>query len=329
MLHYQLALLRQYGVTDIILSCSYRVEDVRAAMGTGAEAGVSLRYVVEAEPLGTAGGVRNAADLARGRLIVLNGDILTDADLGAALRFHEERDARATICLIPVEDPSQYGLVETDEAGAVRHFLEKPTPAQLARGAGGPPPHRINAGIYILEADLLRRIPAERPTSIEREFFPALLADGVPTFGFPLAGYWRDIGSPAAYREAQLDLLRGRVATTLSPAGARRDGCWVGADARLPRGVTLEPPTVIGAGVRAQAGAHLGPLAVIGDHSRIAAGARVEGAILWERVRVGVGTTLRDCIVGTEAVIGAHVTVTAGVVLEAGAIVPDHAQLLP
>ena len=318
-LHYQLALLREHGVTDIILSCSYRVDDIRAAMGTGEEAGVALRYVVEAEPLGTAGGVRNAADLARGRLIVLNGDVLTDADIGAAVRFHAQRGARATICLIPVDDPTQYGLVDTDERGAIRRFLEKPSPAQVTT-------NMVNAGIYVLEADLLPRIPPGRPVSIEREVFPALVRDGVPCFGFPLSAYWRDIGNPAAYRAAQLDLLRGRVATTVTPAGTERDGCWIGDGARLDPRAVLAGPSVIGAGVEAGAGARLGPLAVIGDGARIGRGARVEGSILWERVDVGADSVVRDCIVGEGAVVGAGAEVGPGTVLEAGAAVPPRAR---
>ncbi len=320
-LHYQLALLRQHRVTDIILSCSYRVDDVRAAMGTGDAAGVTLRYVVEAEPLGTAGGVRNAADLARGRLIVLNGDILTDADLSAVLAFHEARGSRTTICLIPVDDPTPYGLVETDARGAIRRFVEKPRPEEITT-------NMVNAGIYVIEADLLRRIPADRPVSIEREFFPALVADGVPCLGFPLRGYWRDIGSIEAYRAAQLDLLGGRVATPLVPPGTLRDGCWVGPDVELGPEVSLAGPSVIGAGVRAETGAQLGPRAVIGDGSRIAAGARVEGSILWERVVIGEHAVLRDCVIGAGAIIGAHVDAAPGVVLPSGAIVPDHARLV-
>ena len=319
-LHYQLALLRQHGVTDIILSCSHRVDDIRAALGSGADAGVRLRYVAESEPLGTAGGVRNAADLASGRLVVLNGDVLTDADVGAVLRFHETRGSRTTIGLTPVDDPTQYGLVEADARGAIRRFLEKPKPHEITT-------NMVNAGVYVIDAELLRRIPADRPVSIEREFFPALLADGVPCFGVPLGGYWRDIGSPSAYREAQLDLLRGRVATQVTPAGTLRDGCWIGAGARIDAGAVLRGPAVIGTDVRVQAGARLGPLTVIGDGARIARGARIEGAILWERVEVGEGAVLRDCIVGAHAVIGAHVDAAPGVVLEAGAVVPDHTRL--
>jgi len=319
-LHYQLALLRQHGITDVILSCSYRVADIRAAMGTGDAAGVRLRYVVEATPLGTAGGLRNAAALARGRLVVLNGDVLTDADLGAVLRVHAARQAGVTIGLVPVEDPTSYGLVETGADGAVRRFLEKPRPEEVTTNL-------VNAGIYVLEAELLGRIPADRPVSIEREVFPSLLASGVPVFGSALGDhYWRDIGSPAAYRDAQLDLLRGRVATTVRPAGTLRQGCWVGAGTRLAPGATLVAPAVIGAGVSVGAGARLGPLAVVGAGSRIAAGARIEGAILWEGVAVGEGAVLRDCIIGADAVIGAHVDVAPGVVLEADAVVPDRTR---
>ena len=319
-LHYQLALLRQHGITDVILSCSYRVADIRAAMGTGDAAGVRLRYVVEATPLGTAGGLRNAAALARGRLVVLNGDVLTDADLGAVLRVHAARQAGVTIGLVPVEDPTSYGLVETGADGAVRRFLEKPRPEEVTTNL-------VNAGIYVLEAELLGRIPADRPVSIEREVFPAFLASGVPVFGSALGDhYWRDIGSPAAYRDAQVDLLRGRVATTVRPAGTLREGCWVGAGTRLAPGATLVAPSVIGARVRVGAGARLGPLAVVGAGARIAAGARIEGAILWEGVAVGEGAVLRDCIVGADAVIGAHADVAPGVVLEADAVVPDRTR---
>jgi len=117
LLAYQLALLREHGVTDVILACSYRVDDVRQALGGGERLGVRLRYVVETEPLGTGGGVRNAADLARGTIFVLNGDVLTDADLTAMRRFHEARGSRTTIFLMPVPDPRAYGLVECDAAG--------------------------------------------------------------------------------------------------------------------------------------------------------------------------------------------------------------------
>ena len=189
-LAYQLALLRAHGVTDVVLACSYRVDDVRAALGDAEHLGVRLRYVVEDEPLGTGGGVRNAADLVSGTLFVLNGDILTDPNLTEMRQLHETRGSRTTIYLQPVPDPRQYGLVETEADGRLKAFREKPTADEEITT------NTINAGIYLIDAQLLSRIPRDRASSIEREFFPALIADGVPCYGWCPTAYWRDIGNP-------------------------------------------------------------------------------------------------------------------------------------
>ena len=320
-LAYQLALLAAHGVRDVVLACSYRVDDVRRALGEGAELGVRLRYVVEAEPLGTGGGVRNAADLTAGTVFVLNGDVLTDADLTAMRRFHEARRSRTTIFLQPVPDPRQYGLVETDRDGRLLRFREKPSADEIITT------DTINAGIYLMDAALLKRIPAGRAVSIEREVFPGLIADAEPCYGWTTEAYWRDIGSPAAYRDAQLDLLAGRVRTSLEPAGDRRNGAWLERDVTLAPDAVLDPPAVLASGVRVMAGARVGPFSVVGAHARIGPRARVEGAVLWERVEIGPDAVLRDCLVGADARIGAHAEIGPGVVLESGAIVPDHTRL--
>jgi NDP-sugar pyrophosphorylase family protein len=254
-------------------------------------------------------------------VFVLNGDVLTDADLTAMRDFHVARGSRTTIYLTRVADPRAYGLVELGREGRLARFREKPGPGEAITT------DTINAGIYLIDAALLARIPAGRAVSIEREFFPALIADGIPCFGWVAEAYWRDIGSPAAYREAQMDLLTGRARSALAPAGERRDGAWVAASARLAAGAQLAAPAVVGERVQIGAGARVGPLAVVGDGCRIAADARVEGAILWERVEVGPGAALRDCVVGADARIGAHAEVGAGVVLESGAVIPERARL--
>jgi NDP-sugar pyrophosphorylase family protein len=320
-LAYQLALLQAHGVTDVILACSYRVDDVRQALGEAEHLGVRLRYVVETEPLGTGGGIRNAADLARGTVWVLNGDILTDADLGAMRRFHVARGSRTTIFLVPVADPRPYGLVELDGEGRLLRFREKPAPGEPITT------NTINAGIYLIDASLLARIPAGRVTSVEREFFPALIADGIPAYGWTGGAYWRDIGSPAAYRDAQIDLLDGRVRSRLTPAGERRDGAWVASSARIAGDARLHGPSVIGEDVEVGRRAHVGPRAVVGDGSRIGEDARIEGAILWERVRVGVGAVLRDCVVPSDVTIGANADIGPGVVLEPNATIPAGTRL--
>jgi NDP-sugar pyrophosphorylase family protein len=320
-LAYQLAMLNQHGVDDVILSCSYRVEDIRTAMEESAP-GSRLRYAVEAQPLGTGGGVRYAVDLDHGTIWVLNGDILTDADLTGLRRFHEARRSRVTILLTRVDDPRQYGLVETGADGRIQAFREKPAPGEPIST------DTVNAGIYLLDAALLRRMPADRPVSIEREFFPALIAEGVPCFGWcPPAPYWRDIGSPAAYRAAQMDLLNAQVKTPLSPPGRLIAGAWVAPGTALAPAARLVAPAVIGERVRVAPGARVGPQAVVGPDVVIGPDAIVEQAVLWARVEVGAGARLSACVIGSDSRIGAQAEVGSGVVLEPGAVVADHARL--
>jgi NDP-sugar pyrophosphorylase family protein len=320
-LAYQLALLRAHGVSDVVLACSYRVDDVRTALGDAEHLGVRLRYVVEDEPLGTGGGVRNAADLVSGTLFVLNGDILTDPDLSAMRQLHEARGSRTTIYLQPVPDPRQYGLVETEADGRLRAFREKPTADEEITT------NTINAGIYLIDAELLGRIPRDRASSIEREFFPALIADGVPCYGWCPTAYWRDIGNPSAYRAAQIDLLNGRAAMPLAPPGQRRDGIWLDGGASVDPTARVQAPAVIGSRVVLGPRCRVGPGAVLGDGTRIGPDARVEGAILWERVEVGAGAVLQDCVIGADVTVGAGARVGAEVVLASGTTVPEQATL--
>ncbi|MGH7301463.1 MAG: sugar phosphate nucleotidyltransferase [Candidatus Rokuibacteriota bacterium] len=317
---YQLALLREHGITDVVLSCSYLVDEVRRIMSDGAAHHVRLRYAVETEPLGTAGGVRNAVDLVAGLVVVLNGDILADLDLSAMLRFHAERRSRATLYLTRVADPTQYGLVELEADGRIRSFVEKPEVARVTADT-------INAGVYILDRAVVAAIPAGRVVSIERETFPGLLRDGVPFFGWVSATYWLDIGSPAKYRQGQLDLLAGKIATPVKPAGAGPGGRFVAPGADVAPDARLIAPCVIGAGTRVESGARVGPDAVLGERCVVGAGARIEGAILWDDVKVGPGAVLRDCIIGSRAVIGPNAELGFTAVVESDTVVPGDARL--
>ena len=319
-LAYQLALLRRHGITDVVLSCSYLVDEVRRTMGDGAAHGVRLSYAVETDPLGTAGGVRNAVDLVRGLVVVLNGDILADLDLGAMLRFHAERGAKATLYLTRVPDPTQYGLVELEPDGAIRAFVEKPTADRVTTDT-------VNAGVYALDRSVVTAIPTGRAVSIERETFPGLLRDRVPFFGWVAESYWLDIGSPAKYRQGQLDLLAGKVATDVAPPGDRDARRFVADGVRVAPDAEVAAPCVIGPGSRVEAGARVGANAVLGANCVVGAGARIDGAILWEGVTVGAGAILRDCIVASGARIGAGADLGPDAVLGAGTSVPDRARL--
>lgn len=318
-LHYQLGLLRQHGVRDIVLSCFDRWEMIRTTMGDGDSWGVRLRYAVEPEPLGTGGGVRNAVDLGEGLVIVLNGDVLTDMDLTAMLTFHAQRGARATIALTTVDNPSQYGLVETAPDGRVLRFVEKPAPgARTAR--------TINAGAYVLERELLDLIPRGRAASIEREFFPLLVATGVPFFGWTTGAYWLDIGTPERYRQAHLDLLSGALRTAVTPPGTAHDNVWIGEGTLIAPGAILRGPAVLGRGVRIAQNARVGPFSVLGDRCVVEAGGVVKAAVLWEEVRVGEGASVRECVAGAGCRIGAHSRVEPGAVLSGGSA-PDSFRL--
>jgi NDP-sugar pyrophosphorylase family protein len=294
------------------------VEEIRRVMADGAAYGVSLRYAVETEPLGTAGGVRNAVDLVGDLVAVLNGDILTDADLSAMLEFHGARGAAASIFLHRVPDPTPYGLVEIGEAGRIVRFTEKPDRAAVTTNT-------INAGIYLLDRGLLARIPQGRAVSIEREFFPGLLADRLPFYGWVGEHYWLDIGNPAKYRQGQIDLLRGKVSSGVaSVSGQVRR---IAEDAVLDPAATITGSCVVGAGSRLHAGCCVGPETVLGERCVVERDARVAGAILWDRVSVGPGAVLSDCIVASGARVGAEAVVGPGVVLEADRVVPDGATL--
>jgi NDP-sugar pyrophosphorylase family protein len=306
--------LRAHGIEDIVLSCSYMVEEVERTMGHGRDYGVRLRYAVETEPLGTGGGVRNAADLLSDVVVVLNGDVLTDVDLGAMLAFHRARGAAATIYLTRVPDPTAYGLVDLDPTGRIQRFLEKPDPGQVTTDT-------INAGAYILDRALLARIPVDRPVSIEREFFPGLLADALPFYGWVGEHYWLDIGSPAKYRQAQLDLLARRVAMRLPPEVLPADATSGDGEISVAATASIEAPALVGRGSRVEADARVGPWTVLGERCWIGPGARVERAVLWDGVTVGARAVLSECVVGADVSIGAGARVGAGVVLASGAVV--------
>ncbi len=304
-LTFMLDWLRAHDVDDVLLSCGFLAQQVEDVLGDEHE-GMRLRYVHEDEPLGTAGPVRLAADegLLEDRLFILNGDVLTDMDLSAQLAFHEEKKASATLALIAVEDTASYGVVPTDEGGAVEEFLEKsPGPA---------PTNRINAGAYVIEREVVERIPSGRAVSFEREIFPALVGHGL--YGFMSDGYWIDIGTPERYLDATYDLLSGRVKSTLPP--------------RDETGSLIYEPALV-------AGAHIGPQSVLGAHCSVGAESFVERSVLHERVLVGSGCTIREAVLGDGVHVGDGAEIEpgamlgSGVTVEAGEVVAANARLEP
>jgi len=311
---HQLDLLRRHGVTDVVFSCGYRPDVLRGYFGDGTAAGVRLRYVVDPEPLGTAGAVRNAADLLDGStVLVLNGDILTDLDLTALVARHRESGARGTIALTPVDDPSAFGLVRLHDDLSVEAFVEKPEPDQLRPGE----PYRINAGTYVLEPSVIDMIPSGVACSIEREVFPRVAAEG-SLFGCPSDSYWRDIGTPASYLAAHHDVLSGCVRTD-SAAG----GTYLGPGASVAGQAHVDGFSCVGADAEIQAGARVDG-SVLGDGTRVCEGAEVVGAIIGAGVTVGAGAR-----VGAGAVVGDGAHIASGAVVDGTVAIPTGGRVEP
>ena len=304
-LNYQLDLIKQVPeIDEVILSLNYQPKRIEDVFGDGRSSGIKMRYVVEPTPLGTAGGVRYASDGLTDTLVVLNGDVLAQLDLAAIVRLHRERRARATIVLTPVENPSAYGLVETDASGNVRRFLEKPQPGEITCDT-------INAGIYVLEPSTFDRIPKDVPWSIERSFFPSLVERGETFVAAIYRDYWIDIGTPEKYIQVHRDIMDGRYRA--GPFHGQSGVAWVSPDARVEDGARLEAPLFIGEGCAVKAGARVGPYTVLGKQCQVEEDANVSGAIVWPGTRIGREAEVRDCVIGRNSRIGRNATVAQGV----------------
>ena len=305
-LHYQIDLLKQVPeIDEVILSLNYQPRRIEELFGDGSDVGIKIRYVVEPAPLGTAGAIKYAGDKLTESVVVFNGDVLTQIDLAAVLRLHRERQARATIVLTPVENPSAYGLVETDSDGNIRRFLEKPKPEEITT-------NNINAGIYVLEPDTFDRIPSEVSWSIERSYFPSLVERGETFVGYVYDGYWIDIGTHEKYAQVHRDIMDGRFTAAPFTNGERR---WIAQTARVDEGASIGTPCFIDEGVVVKAGATIGPYTVLGRQAQVEEDAVLDHAIVWSNTRISREASVRDAIIGRNCHLGRNVSVDGGAVL--------------
>jgi mannose-1-phosphate guanylyltransferase len=318
-LYYQIDLLRQVPeIDEAILSLNYQPRRIEEIFGEGEGLGLRLRYVVEPIPLGTGGAIRYAGDQLTESVVVFNGDVLTQVDLGAVLRLHRERRAKATIVLTPVENPRAYGLVETDAAGNIQRFLEKPGEDEITCNT-------INAGIYVLEPDTFDRIPKDTAWSIERSFFPSLIERGETFVAYVYDGYWIDIGTPAKYLQVHKDIMDGRYSAP--PFSGAHSTAWVAGDARIEEGVELQGPCFVDEGVVVKAGAHVLPYAVIGRQTHIEEAAVVENAIIWPNGWIGREAHVSSAILGRNCHIGRNAVLAHGAVLGDKTVITDYSKL--
>jgi mannose-1-phosphate guanylyltransferase len=314
---YMLEWLRGHGVDDIILACGFMADGVRSVLGDGSALGVRLRYIEEPTPLGTGGALKYAEELLDERFFMLNGDILTDMDLTAQVRQHEATGALATLALIAVEDPSAYGLVRLGDGGAVREFVEKPSPEEAGSCL-------VNAGAYILERDVLDGMAASgTKISIEREVFPRLVGHGL--YGFQATGYWMDIGTPERYLQATFEILEGDVHTEVGRAVAEAGGVLRhgGNGSGIVHG-----PALVGSDCELHESAHVGTRAVLGRGVKVSAGAHIDNSVVLDGTTIGAGTRITGSIVGPGVTIGDHCRIEGRVVLGRGVKVGSGNTLL-
>ncbi|HEV3361641.1 MAG TPA: NDP-sugar synthase [Pseudonocardiaceae bacterium] len=307
-----LSRVKAAGISHVVLGTSYRAEVFEEHFGDGSALGLELEYVVESEPLDTAGGIRNVAErLREPDVFIFNGDVLSGVDLRGQLATHRASAADVTLHLVKVSDPRPFGCVPTDADGRVTAFLEK---------TDNPPTDQINAGCYIFRRSVIDAIPAGRPVSVERETFPGLLASGARVQGYVDSSYWLDLGTPEAFVRGSADLVRG-IAPSAALSGRPDErlvlpGATVAADAVLTGGTTIGAGATVGAGARIDG-------AVVFDNAVIAAGAVVERSVIGVGARIGAGAVLRDTVIGDGAVIGARCELLHGARVWPGVELPE------
>ena len=317
-LEHMIDLLKAHQVTDIILTLCYLPDLIRRHFGDGSDFGVRLTYVVEDCPLGTAGAVKNVEEHLSDTFLVINGDVFTDLDLSAMIALHREKGAVATIALTPVDNPTNYGVVETDYRGRVRRFIEKPSWDVVTT-------NMINAGFYLLGKEALQHIPQGSYFMFERGLFPLLLRLGAPFYSYASRGYWIDIGTPEHYLQLNRDLILGRKGPP--PGQKMANGIYLGEGCNIHPLAQIAGPVVLGKGCTIGRGVRLtGPVAM-GDGCSVRDDTIIEGVVLWRGVKVGERVTMRNCIVGDNALIGDGVWVTEGAILGDSVIVGSGNRL--
>ncbi|MFQ6122223.1 MAG: sugar phosphate nucleotidyltransferase [Dehalococcoidales bacterium] len=290
-LEHLVAYLREFGIKDIILALSYLAESIQDYFGDGSNLGVQLTYSVESSPLGTAGAVKNIEQYLNSTFAVLNGDIFTDLDIADMLTFHRQKGAKATIALTWVDNPCAFGVVETTDDGRVQRFVEKPSPDQVTS-------NWINAGIYILEPEALKYVPAGSHYMFERGLFPLLLDLGEPVYGYHFSGYWLDMGTPEKYLCLNCDLLSLKAKSTLT-SGLSKDEVCCDKEATIHPSAQITGPVIIDSGCQISQRVRIKGPVIIGTDCHVGEGARLERVILWRGVNIGAGTVLKRCVVAS------------------------------
>ncbi|MGO0122300.1 sugar phosphate nucleotidyltransferase [Desulfothermobacter acidiphilus] len=317
---YGLELLRRHGIKEVAVTLHYLSDKIQHYFSTH-DPGVALRFFQEKRLMGTAGSVKNVGTFFDQTCVVLSGDALTDFDLSAAIDFHRERGALATLVLARVECPLEYGVVILEEDGRIRCFLEKPGWSEVFSDT-------VNTGIYVLEPEVLDYIPSGQEFDFSKDLFPLLLREKLPLYGVVLEGYWCDIGNIEAYRQAQEDLLAGKVRLPI-PGKELRPGVWVEGEVEIDATAELEPPILLGEKTHLGPGTRVGPFTVLGRSCRVQEGANLKRSVLWDHCYVGRGVSLSGVIAGVQVCFLDEVSAYEGVVVGDRSVLQEKSVVHP
>jgi mannose-1-phosphate guanylyltransferase len=309
--------LKEHNVMEIIMAQYYLPASMREYFGDGSKLGVKLYYVMEESPLGSAGAVKNIEDFLDCTFFVLNGDIIQNRDLTAILKFHRRHHAKATVVLTPVTNPTLYGVVETDKRNKVKRFTEKPKPEEVTT-------NMINAGTWVVEPEVLQRIPPNTKFSFERDLFPQMLADGLPFYAYPTDNYWMDTGTPENYLQLHRDLLSGKY-----DGYKPEKDVTTGTGCKIHTSVKFKGKVIIGDNCKIASGVKITGPVVIGPNCKIGEDTTVKDSVVWHDITIGKSVAIKssiladNCKIGddcslTDAVLGDHVTISDGLKLKKG-----------
>ena len=316
-----LELLKAHGFEDVVITLAFLPQAIRSYFGSGEALGMNIEYSVEELPLGTAGSVGLARDALDEPFLVISGDALCDVDLGALVDVHRAKGAAVTIGLKSVDNPLEFGIVVTDEEGRIERFLEKPSWGQVFSDT-------INTGIYVLEPEVLRHIPAEGPFDFSKQLFPLLLEMGRPLYGHVMDGYWQDIGNLDQYRQANFDALDEKV--KLSIDGMRlRGNVWLGEGVEIDDIEQLQGPSFIGNYTRVARGASVGPYTVLSNGVTLRERAQTTRTVIDSATHVGRSSLIEGAIVGRSCDIREHVRIHEGVAIGDEVTIGSESSIMP
>jgi mannose-1-phosphate guanylyltransferase / phosphomannomutase len=314
-------LLRRHGLDDVVVTVAFLPQAIRSYFGNGDALGVQIQYSVEETPLGTAGSVRLATRGEEETVLVISGDALCDVDLTSMIKAHKEKEAAVTIGLKSVDNPLEFGIVVTDEDDRIERFLEKPSWGQVFSDT-------INTGIYVLEPEVLRHIPDDRPYDFSKELFPLLLEMGRPLYGHVFEGYWQDVGDLDQYRQANFDALDESVRLNI-PGIRLRGNVWIGEGVDLHDLDAVEGPAFIGNYCRVASEAHVGAYSVLNASVTLRERARTTRSVIDTGTHLGASSVIEGAIVGRSCDIRSHVRVGEGVAIGDEVTIGQESVLMP